>query len=341
MMPMNQSLELAQRHCLIPATAQAMLQQPKPFDNNSISRVSSPFHDNLLAFNPTIQSPSLHQPAPVHHFNILHPGSPPQGLVTPPTSHQTILDEFLSIGAPLQQKQHKLDEYSQSSSESSFYPRFDSPFQSIPSRFDSPNMYAQSLPSRFSSPQIHSSHLDSSPQLQYIDPNLNYNGSTDMAQMYEGMQTQMNINSQYYPRTDVGRISPFQLREGGGRVSPYPAPTRRSSMNDKLIDCPHGGCNRQFKRQEYLLHINIRHLKKHYRDHQEGGMSTLGLSEFGFQGFGSFPQHEQELDPGLEYQLQSQQEFDVADMLRYDVGDYQNEVDVEFSSSVLPVVHNE
>lgn len=239
-MPMEQAMESAKSHCLnapVPGNIHTHLLHQKKFAQNPISRVNSPYNDQLL----TLQSPPLHHPlprsfSPAHHFNILHPGSPPQGLVTPPILHQTIMDEYRTSNSnsPLQQ----MDDYRLA--------RVDSPLQ------------AHTFLAHLNSPHISSPQLGS-PHLQYMDPNMNYSGNMTgnmgISPIYEGMQPQIDLHQHFYPQVELGRVSPFQIQDG--RSSPYPQPRRHSSLNEKVLDCPQQGCNRQFKRQEYSLDLII------------------------------------------------------------------------------------
>jgi hypothetical protein len=262
--------------------------------NNRTSRISSitpssmapsqKFNSLLHYGNAVDQSPAQsYSPAP--QYNTLHPGSPPQGLITPPTHHPHLLVSPSHQHLVEEPYQRSDSPYSMHPSDSSYsMHRSDTPLMNPIQRIDSPYLQhlepiyhmiqradsPYDLPLQRTESIYQAVHRADSPfrhpaTIHRSDPPLQYHQTimTRSPMESEDLSSVMNSDSAYglstmFPASTS--IPAHKFLHDGGRASPYSVEGRRSAPpNEKIWECPKEECTRQFKRQE--------HLRRHYRSH--------------------------------------------------------------------------
>ncbi|KAJ3305406.1 homeodomain transcription factor ste12 [Kappamyces sp. JEL0829] len=252
-MSVSKALEIAKAQCM-PTMVTPIPNKPMRMAGSATSATAQKYN-SLLHYGAGTMDQSPQRSFSPAHFNVLHPGSPPQGLVTPPTHHQSV------NGSPSQR--HLLEEgYHIQRADSPMHNpihRTISPMPHTIHRTDSPMHHP--LHHEFQRPDspFHTvAHRTDSPMQHTMmshSPIMAHESGSHLSQDY-GMSLSSMFNH------DQGSFNParhFPLE--GGRMAPYNMDGRRSAapLGEKVYDCPHEGCTRQFKRQE--------HLRRHIRSH--------------------------------------------------------------------------
>ena len=184
------------------------------------------------------RSYSPFQPTASHHGHVLHPGSPPQGLLTPPLMHM----QYNGASPQIHHMDHDSYRIHRTDSPLGLH-RTDSPAHSLLSYQD-----AGSHMHSYEGAHVLSSMFNPH---EYSAPS-HYNNNNNNNTRYSPYQNTMQAPVAIRRPASAGPLlhSPHMMQHMEG-TSALPS--------DKVFECPQPGCRRQFKRQE--------HCKRHFRSH--------------------------------------------------------------------------
>lgn len=256
---MAKSMEMAKALCMphVPMAGNKQSQSARSFSISTqsftprvssagLSDGSSQSYIPVLNYSHPMEQEQIPQRfySPFQQHPLLHPGSPPQGIMTPPIMHQQY-----SNGQHLHALEHEGYRIMRNEPSLGIH-RTDSPLGIY--RTDSP---AHSLMSQHDNISVGQS---------------SYDGAHVLSSMFNPNDYAAPSSHQQYGGSDNIRYSPYQP------TTQNPIPIRRHSSlrgdqshqiqmqqhqqeDGRIYECPHNGCNRQFKRQE--------HLNRHFRGH--------------------------------------------------------------------------
>ena len=232
-------------------SAPLMMDHPTPRISSAGHSASSHHYAPILNYSHPLDQISHRSYSPFQqsgHHHVLHPGSPPQGLLTPPIMHQ----HYNGVSPQI----HSLDHH-----DGYRIHRTDSPLGIH--RTDS----ALGIHRPDSALSVHRTDSPANSIMSYQDgsSHMHYDGAHVLSSMFNphdhsssSQYNNTNINNRYSPyQNTMQNPIPIRRHDSIGQSLHYQQ--MDDASDNKVHECPQAGCNRQFKRQD--------HLKRHYRSH--------------------------------------------------------------------------